>query len=206
MKKTIRVHISGYIFNIDEDAYQVLKKWLDSISYKYKTEEDGEEIFNDIEMRVSELFEGKVGNDGIVTQKEVEEIIKIMGNPEDFENEEDSEIRHDPSYSKKKSRKQKRLYRDEENKIIAGVCSGLGNYFGVDPLMFRLIFLTAVIIGGFGTLIYIVLWIAVPKAETISQKLEMNGEPVTIFNIEKAIKEEIEYVKEKWFKKKRKNR
>lgn len=206
MKKTIRIHISGYIFNIDEDAYHILKNWLDSISNKYKKTEDGKEIFNDIEMRVAELFEEKVGNDGVVTQNEVEDIIKTMGNPEDFESDDDRETTYEPNDSKKKSRKQKRLYRDEDNQIIAGVCSGLGNYFGVDPVLFRLAFLVALIIGGFGTLIYIVLWIAIPKAETIAQKLEMNGEPVTVSNIEKAIKEEFEYVKEKWFKKKRKNR
>ena len=90
MKKTIRIHISGYIFNIDEDAYQILKIWLDSILQKYKEEEDGDEIFNDIEMRVAELFDEKVGNEGVVTQKEVDDIITIMGKPEDFEPEKDA--------------------------------------------------------------------------------------------------------------------
>ena len=79
MKKTIRIHISGYIFNIDEDAYQILKIWLDSILQKYKEEEDGDEIFNDIEMRVAELFDEKVGNEGVVTQKEVDDIITDDG-------------------------------------------------------------------------------------------------------------------------------
>ncbi|MCF6183708.1 MAG: PspC domain-containing protein [Bacteroidales bacterium] len=202
MKKTIRIHISGYIFNIDEDAYQKLKIWLDSISEKYKNEEDGEEIFNDIEMRVAELFEEKSGHEGVVTQKEVDDIIKIMGKPEDFEPEEDENINFSFS-NKKKSRKQKRLYRDEENQIIAGVCSGLGSYFGIDPVIIRLLFVAALVIGGFGTLLYIILWIAVPKAETISQKLEMNGEPVTVSNIEKAIRDEFETGKKKLFKKKK---
>ncbi len=202
MKKTIRIHISGYIFNIDEDAYQKLKIWLDSISEKYKNEEGGEEIFNDIEMRVAELFEEKSGHEGVVTQKEVDDIIKIMGKPEDFEPEEEENINFSFS-NKKKSRKQKRLYRDEENQIIAGVCSGLGSYFGIDPVIIRLLFVAALVIGGFGTLLYIILWIAVPKAETISQKLEMNGEPVTVSNIEKAIREEFETVKKKLFKKKK---
>ncbi len=204
MKKTIRIHISGYIFNIDEDAYQILKNWLDSISQKYKEEEDGEEIFNDIEMRVAELFDEKVGNEGVVTQKEVDDIITIMGKPEDFEPEKDTPEQNEPIYSKKKTRKQRRLYRDEDNQIIAGVCGGLGNYFGTDPVIFRLLFIAAVIVGGFGTIPYIVLWIAIPKAVTVSQKLEMNGEPVTVSNIEKAIKEEIEYVKNNLFKKRKK--
>ncbi|NOZ34169.1 MAG: PspC domain-containing protein [Chlorobi bacterium] len=206
MKKTIRIHISGYIFNIDEDAYQILKNWLDSISEKYKNEEDGEEIVNDIEMRVAELFEEKSGHEGVVTQKEVDDVIKIMGKPEDFEPEEEEESINFSFSNKKKSRKQKRLYRDEDDKILAGVCSGLGNYFGVDPVLIRLFFVAAVILGGFGTIIYIVLWIAIPKAETVSQKLEMKGEPVTIANIEKAIKDEIEYMKNNWFKKKKKGK
>jgi len=205
MKKTIRVHISGYIFNIDEDAYQILKEWLDSISDKYKSEEDGKEIFNDIEMRVAELFEEKVGNEGVVTQETVGKIIQIMGKPEEFESEEKKEAEKVYS-SEKKSRKQRRLYRDEDNSVIAGVCGGLGNYFGVDPVIFRLLFVVALIVGGFGTILYVILWIAIPKAVTVSQKLEMKGEPVTISNIEKAIKEEIEYVKEKWFKKRKRNR
>ncbi|RLD53376.1 MAG: hypothetical protein DRI94_00095 [Bacteroidetes bacterium] len=204
MKKTIRIHISGYIFNIDEDAYQILKIWLDSILQKYKEEEDGDEIFNDIEMRVAELFDEKVGNEGVVTQKEVDDIITIMGKPEDFEPEKDAPEQNKPTYSKKKTRKQKRLYRDEDNQIIAGVCGGLGNYFGTDPVLFRLLFIAAVIVGGFGTIPYIVLWIAIPKAVTVSQKLEMKGEPVTVSNIEKAIKEEIEYVKNNLFKKRKK--
>jgi len=206
MKKTIRIHISGYIFNIDEDAYQVLKKWLDSISQKYRNEENGEEIFNDIEMRVAELFEEKVGNEGVVTEETVDEIIRIMGKPEEFETEEEKKEPERIFSSDKKSRKQRRLYRDEDNSVIAGVCSGLGNYFGVDPVVFRLLFVAALIIGGFGTVLYIILWIAIPKAVTVSQKLEMKGEPVTISNIEKAIKEEIEYVKEKWFRKRKRNR
>jgi len=203
MKKTIRIHISGYIFNIDEDAYQILKIWLDSILQKYKGEEGGDEIFNDIEMRVAELFEEKVGNEGVVTIETVNEIISIMGKPEDFEPEEELQKKEAPTFSKKKTRKQKRLYRDEDNQIIAGVCGGLGNYFGVDPVIFRLLFIAAVIVGGFGTIPYIVLWIAIPKAVTVSQKLEMKGEPVTVSNIEKAIKEEIEYVKNNLFKKKK---
>lgn len=206
MKKTIRIHISGYIFNIDEDAYQKLKKWLDRIAKKYETEEDGEEIINDIEMRVAELFEEKVGAEGVVTETIVADIIKIMGQPEDFEPDNEDANAGEHTETRQKSRKQKRLYRDEDNGVIGGVCSGLGNYFGVDPVIFRLAFVAALVIGGFGTILYIILWIAIPKAVTVSQKLEMKGEPVTISTIEKAIKEEIETVKEKWFRKKKRNK
>jgi len=213
MKKAIRIHISGYIFSIDEDAYSILKQWLDNVSVQYLKEEDGEEIINDIEMRVAELFKDKVGNDGAVSLIEVNSIIKTMGQPEEFE-EENSIINKTPTTSEnrnskktfssnKKTRKEKRLFRDDENSVIAGVCGGIGNYLGIDPVLIRLAFILAVFVGGFGTVIYIILWAITPKALTVSQKLEMMGEPVNISNIEKAIKEEFEYFKEKFSHKKR---
>ncbi|MCF6366372.1 MAG: PspC domain-containing protein [Bacteroidales bacterium] len=206
MKKTIRIHISGYIFNIDEDAYQVLENWLDSVSKQYENENDGDEIFKDIEMRVAELFYDKIGSEGVISITEVSNIIKIMGQPEEFEDNEQTTKTENTSFKKteKKKTKQKRLYRSEEDHVIAGVCSGLGGYFGIDPVLVRLAFIIAIIIGGFGTILYIILWIIIPKAETVSQKLEMKGEPVNISNIEKAIREEFEFVKEKFNRKKRK--
>jgi len=203
MKKTIRIHISGYIFNIDEDAFQILETWLNNVSKQYENEKDGDEIFKDIEMRVAELFNDKVGSEGVISTIEVNNIIQIMGQPEEFEEEEKTSY---AEKNEKKTTKQKRLYRDEDDNVIAGVCSGLGNYFGIDPVLVRLAFLIAIIIGGFGTILYIILWIIIPKAETVSQKLEMKGEPVNISNIEKAIKEEFEFVKEKFVNKKRRKR
>jgi len=209
MKKAIRIHISGYIFNIDEDAYTELKNWLDKISNQYKNEKDGDEIINDIEMRVAELFMDKVGNEGAVSVVEVASIIKTMGQPEEFEEiSEDAKSdkqENQSFYEKKKIRREKHLFRDDENNIIAGVCSGLGYYLGIDPVLIRLAFILTVFMGGFGVLIYIILWIVSPKATSTTQKLEMMGEPVNISNIEKAIKEEIEFFKEK-FAKNRKHR
>ena len=215
MKKAIRIHISGYIFNIDEDAYSELKNWLDKIAQQYKNEKDGKEIVDDIEIRVAELFMSKVGNEGAVTISEVKSIIETMGQPEDFEDEDlnisstsENENTSQTNFSPKdkKTKKNKRLFRDEENKVIAGVCSGLGHYFGIDPVLIRLAFILTVFMGGFGIISYIVLIIVSPKAISTSQKLEMMGEPVNISNIEKAIKEEVEYFKEKFSNKKRHRR
>ncbi|NPA68715.1 MAG: PspC domain-containing protein [Chlorobi bacterium] len=201
MKKAISIHIGSRIFNTDEDAYRVLNDWLTRIEKKYEAEKDGEEILKDIELRVAELFEEATGNNGIITTAEVENIIKIMGNPEDFDNETQNEETKTAAGQKNETkRKQKRLYRDEENKVIAGICAGLGSYFGTDPVIIRLLFIAAFVIGGFGPLLYIILWIAVPKAVTVSQKLEMKGEPVTVSNIEKAVRKEIEYIKNNFFK------
>lgn len=218
MKKAIRIHISGYIFSIDEDAYSVLKEWLDSISTQYLKEEDGKEIINDVEMRVAELFKEKLGNEGAVSLIEVNSVIKTMGQANEFE--EDTIIEDD--FSKKENPKKqvlenpiinnnkdtqkesrKRLYRDGENRVIAGVCSGLDKYLGIDVVFIRLAFILA-LFGGFGIVAYIILWAVIPEAKTVSQKLEMAGEPVNISNIEKAIKDEIEFFKEKFSHKKRK--
>ncbi|NPA44433.1 MAG: PspC domain-containing protein [Chlorobi bacterium] len=205
MKKAITVNINGYIFNIDEDAYTELKNWLDKISNQYKNEKDGDEIINDIEMRVAELFTDMVGDNGVVSIIEVNNVIKTMGQPEDFEDVSDNKQKGNESFSsyeKKKRYKNRRLFRDDENSVIAGVCSGLGYYFGIDPVLIRLAFILTIFIGGFGIITYIILWIVSPKATSTSQKLEMMGEPVNISNIEKAIKEEVEYFKDIFYKKK----
>ena len=122
---------------------------------------------------------------------------------EDFENEkekqtsnqEEEEGQPKKSSTRNKGWRNKRLYRDEENSVLGGVCSGLGSYFEIDPIIIRIIFIVTIFFGGFGTIAYIVLWIIVPKAETTAQKLEMKGEPINIANIEKAIKEEFDHVK-----------
>jgi phage shock protein PspC (stress-responsive transcriptional regulator) len=203
MKKTIRIHICGYIFNIEEDAYSALEDWLKKISDQYAQEEGGDEIVNDIEMRVAELFESEVGvESGVISNEHVNKIIQTMGMPEEIEEELKKDVTsktQDEGQQKKtstgKNQRSKRLYRDEENSVLGGVCSGLANYFDIDPIIIRLLFIVTIIFGGFGTIAYILLWIIVPKAETTAQKLEMKGEPVNIANIEKAIKEEFESVK-----------
>ncbi len=201
MKKTIRIHISGYIFNIEEDAYTILEDWLSKLSNQYSDEEGGDEIISDIEIRVAEIFQEKVGGEeGVISTEEVHRVIEIMGSPEDFEQEAES-AETDPQQFGKKIKLKKRLYRDEENNILGGVCSGIANYFGIDPLIIRIIFAATIIFGGFGTIIYILLWIIVLKAETTAQKLEMKGEPVNISNIEKAIKYEFENVKKNFLDK-----
>ncbi len=169
MKKTLRIHIGGYIFNIDEDAFQSLKQWLDAIFVKYEHEKDGEEIFNDIELRVAELFVEKVGNEGTIRLKTVNEIIQVMGSPEDFDpEEENTKSKEEPIFSRKETEKQKRLYRSRNNRIIAGVCGGLGDYFGIDPVIIRLLFFAAFIFAGTGTILYIILWIVVPEGVSVS--------------------------------------
>jgi phage shock protein PspC (stress-responsive transcriptional regulator) len=132
----------------------------------------------------------------VISFKEVEEIIAVMGQPEDYriDGDEPIEATHIPTGNKIT----KKLYRDTENGMIGGVLAGLGHYFGVDKVWFRIFLLIMAIAWGTGILAYIILWIAMPEAVTTSEKLEMRGEPVTISNIEKKVREEIESLSEKF--------
>lgn len=194
MKKALKINLSGQIFHIDEDAYEKLKLYLDTISSHFLNVNESNEIISDIEARIAELFKGKMsGENQVITLKEVEEIIKIMGRPEEIAAEDQPEQQG----TRKEQRQNRRLYRDPENAILGGVCSGLAAYFNIDTLLARLLCVILTFIGGpLTVLTYIVLWIAVPRALTATQRLEMRGEKITVSNIQKTVKEEYEGVKE----------
>lgn len=195
MKKTLDINIRGIVFHIDEDAYDKLNKYLSEISRHFKSKKGHEDIINDIENRIVELFQQKLTDKKqVINIDDVNEIIGIMGHPSDFD--QDSEEEANP-YMDTRKKRPKRLYRDIDNRVIGGVCSGLGAYFNVDQLWFRVAFIISLFIGGAGALIYLVLWVITPAATTVSDKLEMQGDPVTISNIEKAFKEEMSELKDK---------
>jgi phage shock protein PspC (stress-responsive transcriptional regulator) len=267
MKKNISINISGIIFHIEEDGYETLKKYLDSIKRYFAAFEDSSEILSDIESRIAEIFLAKL-NEGkqVITAEDVNSLIATMGSVSDFKAAEEKEFaeefsgsqyetKSEQSYSQQKEAS-KRLYRDQKRKILGGVCAGLGHYFNIDPVWPRLLFallvlgsygglLIAYIIlwivipasedleeepsvkkmfrdseqkviggvasgvaaffgadialirvlfvvftffGGLGILMYIILWIALPEAKTITEKMQMQGEPVTLSNIESTVK------------------
>ena len=194
MKKALKINLSGLIFHIDEDAYEKLKIYLDRISSHFSNIEESKEIIADIESRISEIFREKLRDDSqVITVADVDEVINIMGRPEDIADEEGEQTNTGPSGSKHF----RRLYRDPENAVIGGVAAGLSAYFNIDPVVLRILFVVLILVGwGFPVIIYLVLWIAVPKAETAAQKLEMRGEKVNVSNLEKKIREEYEDVKE----------
>jgi phage shock protein PspC (stress-responsive transcriptional regulator) len=197
VKKTIKINLSGTIFQIDEDAYDHLKKYLDAIGRHFSGKEGGEEILNDIETRIAELFrEKRAREEEVITLILVTEVIEIMGDPEEIINTGDDETSSGGSTYAGSGSSSRRLYRDPENSVIGGVCGGLGAYFNIDPLIFRILFIVLFFLGGASVLVYIILWIVLPKALTAAQKLEMRGEPVTVSNIEKKIREEYETAKE----------
>ncbi|MDT8432255.1 MAG: PspC domain-containing protein [Bacteroidales bacterium] len=197
MKKAIKINLNGSIFHIDEDAYEMLKKYLDAISRHFSNKEEGEEILRDIESRIAELFqEKKKKEDEIISISLVKEVIEIMGDPEEIVDPVEDGTRGSGSTQSSYTGRSRRLYRDPENSVLGGVSGGLGAYFSIDPLIFRILFLVFFFFGGASILVYLILWIVLPKAETAAQKLEMHGEPVNVSNIEKKVREEYEATKE----------
>lgn len=272
MKKNISINISGIIFHIEEDGYDALKKYLDSINRYFSGFEDSSEILADIESRIAEIFLSKLNEEKqIITADDVNALMATMGSVSDFKAVEEPETQE--SFSDKHQRTAgegvpagdegsfkgyvppKQLLRDQKRKILGGVCAGLGNYFNIDPLWIRLLFaallfaygVTALVYivmwiivpgsydldepelpkkmfrdperkviggvsggvaaylgldlilvrvlfilltfaGGLGLFLYIILWISVPEARTLTDKMRMQGEPVTLSNIESNIR------------------
>lgn len=196
MNKTVNINLAGTFFHIDEDAFGKLSRYLDAIRRSFSDLNGQDEIIKDVEARISELFSEKINDiSQVITIKQLDEVIAVMGQPEDYMV--DEEIFEDASPNQKsQSRSQsshKQLFRDEDNKFIAGVSSGLGHYFSIDAIWIRLFWIASILLGfGAPILVYILLWILIPEALTTSEKLKMNREPVNISNIKKKIKEELE--------------
>lgn len=208
MKKAIQISLGGMHFNIDEDAYNLLQEYISSLrDYFGKEGEGSKEIIDDIEQRMAELLNVKISEKKqVINMEDVNEVIKTLGKIEDFEFERISgEENQNESQNPYNKRTFRRLYRDPEHAVLGGVCSGLAAYFNIEPWIVRLIFILMLFINviippfislfGFGVLLYIILWIAVPKARTTAQKLQMRGEPVTVENIKRSIHEEYHKVK-----------
>jgi phage shock protein PspC (stress-responsive transcriptional regulator) len=197
MKKTYTIHLSGTVFHIEDDAYEVLQKYLVSLKNYFGDNDEGKEILADIEFRIAEIFTTKLSDDKkVITLEWVNETVETMGTPENFTEEGDNE----QPFGEKTKRK-RRLYRDPEEQILGGVCGGLAAYFNMDPVVIRLIgVLLFFITSGLALFVYLILWIVVPKAVNAAQRLEMRGEEVTVKNIEKFIKEEVDSVKESYKK------
>jgi phage shock protein PspC (stress-responsive transcriptional regulator) len=191
MKITVSVNLGGYSFNIDEDAYSELKRYLKNLEMHFAGEESSSEILSDIESRMAELFRARLtGYKQVITITDVNDIISIMGNPEDISDNEG------PSPKEKFSTPgTHRMYRDPDRRIIGGVCSGMGAYWDIEPWIIRVIFLALAMAGGLGILVYLVLYVVLPEAKTTAQKIEMKGDPVNIHNITESVKKEFENVR-----------
>lgn len=194
MNKTININLASTFFHIDESAYNLLQSYLNKLEKAFKNSQGKEEILRDIEVRIAELFqERKKHPDYVINEKDINEVIDILGQAEDFEVEESQETSKGQTHTASK-----KLFRDPDDRYIGGVASGLGYYFGIDTIWIRILWL---IFGFFSlgtiTFIYIILWILIPEAVTTNDKLRMKGEPVNIATIEKKIKEEFDEVSSK---------
>ena len=259
MKKTLNINIGSRVFNIDEDAYDLLSRYLESIKKYFQKINIEDDIFQDIENRISEKFNSILKNKESLNIDDINNIIKEMGTLDDFKeayNDFDTSDFNNQNNESKTTGKRKRIYRNTSDKVIAGVASGLANYFSVDPIIFRLIFIVSlftgfgliayiifwigipandsgkinenkrlyrdgdneilggvayglgnyfgidpaiirvlfilsIFIGGFGILAYLILWVSIPEAKTVGEKMNMKGYPLTLENIEKFIKEKL---------------
>jgi len=209
MKKTLSVNLGGSVYHIDEDAYQDLMDYLQDVKRHLGHDASSEEVLNDIEQRISELFsQWMQGLREVITTADVEKVIGILGRPEQFDSSETGATNESgPEEGKKESTRtrqeekasgpHRRLYRDSENAILGGVCSGLAYYLNVSAVLIRLLLFLLIWFGGTGFLAYFIFWLIIPEAKTSAQRLEMQGEDVTIDNIEKKVREEYEKVKDR---------
>ena len=196
MNKTVTVNIGGIVFHIDDNAYEMFRKYLESIRSHFTSSEGRDEIMQDIESRVAEMFQERIKDSKqVITVEDVEEVTTVMGKPEHFS---DSESENEAQgQAGGYPRVKKRLFRDPDDKLLGGVASGISNFFDVDPVWVRLVWAILFFVGGSGLLIYIILWIIIPEAKTAADKLQMKGEPVNVSNIERNVKEEISSLKQR---------
>lgn len=196
MDKIITINLGGYAIKMEEDAYEALKPYIRQIEETFANTENGKEIINDIEARLAEMLMERTEAKVSATIEDVEFVKQAMGNPGEFEDSENGDGEQKGSKEKPKQSAlpndtvRKRLYRDTDNKVFGGVCSGISNYFDIDPTIIRLIWIGLIFFFGTGFLLYFILWIIVPEAVTTAQKLEMKGEAPTLDNIINRVKTE----------------
>ena len=185
MTTTININLAGRAFKIDEDACEILRSYLDSIERNLSAD-DIRDVMRDIEARIAELFTDLCRSERaeVVSKEMVRAVMDQLGKPDDFKEDDETA---DNTVSKILHRK---MYRDTNNKIIAGVCSGLGHWFGIDAIWVRLIFLLCLLLWGATLPIYLVLWLIMPEAQTAAQRLDMRGELPTVENIEREFETE----------------
>ncbi|MCU0456674.1 MAG: PspC domain-containing protein [Bacteroidales bacterium] len=173
MDKTININLGGTLFQIDEEAYRMLRNYLQEIDRKFRNTPGGNETIEDIETRIAEIFQSQKGTAGIISVENVVDMIRVLGKPEDFEQPEAGSVGTGTSFTGYGPGK--KLFRNPENRIIGGVCGGLGAFINTDPVWIRILFVIAAFFFGTGVFVYLALWLAVPVAAGDSQRKEMYG-------------------------------
>lgn len=194
MKRTSTISLGGMNFTIDDDAYDVLNQYFLDISKRFP-EDEKEEILRDIESRMAELFTFKLRNRNVVNINDVNEVIDVIGHPDQFDDEsgdsseskktEEKKSEKKRNYDNSSRKRNRKLYRNGTDKFIGGVASGLAAYFDLDPVVMRILFVVLAFASlGWGILIYLIFLIAMPEANTKAQLLEMQGIEPNLENID----------------------
>jgi phage shock protein PspC (stress-responsive transcriptional regulator) len=195
MKKTLIINIGNSIIHIEEDAYEILTTYLNEIKQHFAKNADDFEIVTDIENRIAEMFAEilEAAQKQIIEITDVQSVIAQMGRVQDFQNDEEetADVPHFETFVGNK-----KLYRDTDDGIIGGVCAGLGHYLNIEARWVRLIAFLAVFLVGSGILAYFILWIAMPRAVSRSEKMEMKGEATNLYGYKRSFEEELAAFKE----------
>ena len=188
MNKIIQINLAGQAVSIDEKAYQSLSHYLQTLENHFSTTIDGREILTDIEARIAELFFGKIrkGN-AFINESDVAEAIQLMGTAEDMDIDEDPDTQHHQRAANPSSKK---LYRDTDDRVLGGVCSGLGAYFGMDTSVVRILAVLLILFTGIPLIAYFVLWAILPEATTPEDRSRMKGGNTTINDIVNSVRQE----------------
>lgn len=196
MTEIEKVSIGGYAFTLEKAAAEEVGQYLKNLEAHYLGKPGGKEIMEGIEERMAELLLERRGRNGVATMADIQSLIGILGRPERIEAD-------DPEPSEAQAKPQKKLYRDLENKKIAGVCAGLGNYFNFDVVAMRIIFCVITLalfftgadegvwsLSGFAA--YVILWLAMPAARTAQERWAMKGDAGTLDDIQRNIRSCVE--------------
>lgn len=181
MKKTIHVEIADVDFILNGEAYDLLKDYLDQLSSLFAGLDEKEEIISDIEARIAEKLFALSKKSSVVTHDHVHKILSKIGSPDEI-----YQVLGGFDLDQKPNVKPQ-LFRDPENAIIGGVCSGIGAYFGTDPVIVRIVFLIFILLGGAGVLVYALLWIIIPKADTPAKRRKMHGTKNILSRIDRGL-------------------
>jgi phage shock protein PspC (stress-responsive transcriptional regulator) len=188
MKKTVNVNLNGRVFTVDEDACRMLENYLRNLRIYFRKEDGADEIIADFEARIEELLSEKIRlGYQVISISQVEEVIARVGKPADFLMDDSTEEDKQASSHQETKSDRKKFFRNPDDKVIGGVCSGISAYFNVDVLPIRIAFVVALFIVWFLLPAYLLCWIVLPEARTAEEKLQMRGQAVTVENIGKTV-------------------
>jgi phage shock protein PspC (stress-responsive transcriptional regulator) len=198
MKKTLNINIGNSIIHIEEDAYELLTSYLVEVKQHFGKSADDFEIVSDIENRIAEMFTEILHTQQkqVIELEDVQVVIGLMGSVKDFEEGADQEPAADYNNTYSYAFGERKIYRDTEEAMVAGVCSGLSHYLKMDVSILRIVAVLSVLLGGSGLIAYLVLWIAIPKASTRAEKMAMKGEAANLQGFKRSFEEELSSLKE----------